>query len=570
MAQGILESQILKLLKLHAPVKAKKLASILSSEFGKHVDRSDINSALYHLKTTGKTVVDSDYCWSIVGQKKSSVDEDEKDDFILEEPRIRPEIKFTDEQQAIINLDPSQHLLIRGQAGSGKTTVLAARAGKIISALEKGSLLFLTYNTALSAYVKKSFVQAGMKGDIDIKTFHEWCRDASRLLGSEFVGWVDSKNRSEQLHYFIGAAQKEMGDHRLYQHETNSKLMSWWGDEIAWLFGQYITRLDEYLSVDRKGRGSNVRVLQEDKPYIWCVYELYLEWLEETRQEDYDNPAGLMLKTLTERGSYLCESLRYDHVLIDEVQDFDKSWLMAAVKIPRVSLSLAGDMAQKIYRRSFTWTSVGIQVQGGRSRRLSTNHRTTKQIMDVASYLLLGNETVQSAEYTELVGPKKNGPKVKKIIGDNPKASYENGYQWIAESYKRVRATSVAVVLPFSKQLYPAKTSLEKYGLTVKNAKGAALGNLSGGAVVTTYHQLKGLEFDHVVIMGLHDSQYPGRILDSIPEEDQAEEIQLMKRVLYVAMTRAKQSVTLIGANPFCRLFKDVPADLIDDITINS
>ena len=120
--------------------------------------------------------------------------------------------------------------------------------------------------------------------------------------------------------------------------------------------------------------------------------------------------------------------------------------------------------------------------------------------------------------------------------------------------------------MPFNRQLIPAQKALDKLGVTVKKAKGATLGSFSGGVVVTTYHQLKGLEFDHVVIMGLHDAQYPGRLLENVPEEDQADEENLLRRVLYVAMTRAKESATLVGSEPFCRFLKDVPDDLIEKV----
>jgi superfamily I DNA/RNA helicase len=374
MDQAVFETQLLKLVELHAPIKARKLAAILADEFGMHVDRSDVNSALYRLKSEGKTRVDGSYQWQLNGKAVSlpgKADNVKKATYT--EP-TQPAIVFTEEQQAVIDLDPSQHLLIRGQAGSGKTTVLAARAGRIISAMNKGSLLFLTYNAALSAYVKKAFAQSGMKGDIDVRTFHDWARNAAKGFGFEFTGWVDGKARSEQIKVLVNEAKDEVGAHRLFELSDAPELTAWWGDEIAWLFGQHITRLDDYLAVERTGRGTAVRVSQEDRRFIWCVYELYEEWLEDTRQEDYDNPAGLLLRTLMERGEDLPDEFRYDHVMIDEVQDFDKSWLLAAAKIPRVSLSMAGDLAQKIYRRSFSWSSVGIQVQGGRSRRLSPNH----------------------------------------------------------------------------------------------------------------------------------------------------------------------------------------------------
>ena len=553
MSHAILEQQIRNLLRIHAPIKARQLAKILSDEFGEHVDRSDVNSALYRLKSSGQTKKNAKYQWRLTNTPPPP-------------PPTDPEISFTPEQEAIIKLDPSNHLLVRGQAGSGKTTVLAARAGHILSAMNKGSLLFLTYNAALCAYVKKAFKQAGMKGSIDVRTFHKWTRHAIKDLGYTFRGWVDAKKRAEKIKEFIVEAQHEVGAHRLYDLETSPHLIDWWGDEIAWLFGQHITRLEEYRSVERRDRGTAVRLTRDDRTFVWPVYELYQEWLEESGQEDYDNPAGLLLRVLEEKNRDLPETLRYDHLMIDEVQDFDKSWLLAAVKIPRVSLSLAGDLAQKIYRRSFSWSSVGIQVQGGRSRKLGGSFRTTAQIMEVAIQLLEGDQTTTDDDATPIIMPTKQGDKVRLLIGSDPRRAYDDGYQYVADHFKRLRKTSVVVALPFSRQLYPAQKALESRRVKVTRAKGSNLGNFEGGVVVTTFHQLKGLEFDHVVIMGLHDAQYPGRLFERVPEEDREDEAYILKRVLYMAMTRAKISVTLVGSEPFCRFFGVIPRELFEAI----
>lgn len=570
MDKEALEVQILNLLRVHAPVKARKLAVMLSKEFGQQIDRKDVNSILYRLKGSSKTTKNDKHDWSIkeaatkkAAKKKPTVP------VTPDVPPAVPSITFTPEQQTIIDLDPSNHLLIRGQAGSGKTTVLAARAGRIISATSKGSLLFLTYNSALCAYVKKAFKQAGMKGDIEVHTFHEWTRNAIKSLGYEFKGWVTGKDRSDKLKEFLGEAKDEMGDHRLYDLEKSPHLLDWWGDEIAWLFGQYIQRLDEYSAVERTDRGTAVRLTREDRRYVWPVFEMYVEWLEESQKEDYDNPAGLLLRVLEESNQTFPDALRYDHVMVDEVQDFDKSWLLTVAKVPRISLSLAGDLLQRIYHRSFTWTSVGIQVQGGRSKRLGGSHRTTLEIMEVAKHLLDGDKLTSSEDATPIVMPNKHGDHVKMIVGDNPKHAYDSGYDFVAENFKLMRKTSVAVALPFSRQLYPAQQALAKRKVKASRAKGNTLGNFDGGVVVTTYHQLKGLEFDHVIIMGLHDDQYPGRLLEKVSEEDRDEEAHLMSRVLYMAMTRAKQSVTLVGSTPFCRFFDSVPKEIFDLVVGN-
>lgn len=567
MVDSTLENQVLALLSIHQPIKARKLAKMLADEFGKHVDRSDTNSILYRLKSENITSIDNKYEWTMKSEETNAQKGSRTKEQVSETTAItQPAITFTAEQQAIIDLDPSNHLLIRGQAGSGKTTILAARAGKIISATSKGSLLFLTYNTALTAYVKRSFEKSGMKGDIEIKTFHEWARETAEQLGATFNGWIDSKRRDEQLSRIISSSRGELGPHRLLDMQGAPELREWWSCEIAWLFGQHITKLGQYLSTDRVGRGTATRISQDDRKIVWSVFEAYQEWLEESRLEDYDNPAGLILRTIEETATEFPDNLRYDHLCIDEVQDFDKSWLMAAVKVPRVSLTMAGDLAQKIYHRNFTWSSVGIKVQGARSKNLMGSHRTTKEIMMVAKHLLVNNDVSKHSEYLDPEMPKRHGDKVRIIVTHDPKTAYQIGYEWVADRFRSLRTSSVAVILPFSRQLKPAKISLENLGLKVRTAKGTTLGNFSGGVVVTTYHQIKGLEFDHVVIMGLHDAQYPGRLLTNIPQEDRDEELQLMRRVLYVAMTRAKQSVTLVGSLPFCRFFDEVPDDLFKEV----
>lgn len=552
-----LEAQIKKLLNISSPIKARKLAIILSDEFGLHVDRSDVNSILYTMQKEGVAKKDKAHQWSLCLSKKIEIEE------VVDEI-IEPTIVFTPEQESVINLDPNEHLLIRGQAGSGKTTVLAARAGRILSAMNHGTLLFLTYNTALCSYVEGAFKKAGMSGNIDVKTFHDWAKNTSKSLGYEFSGWVTTKDRSEKLRLFIKQAKSELGEHRLYNLEKKPEIILWWNEEIAWLFGQHVTHLDEYKSIERIGRGSAIRLPSEDRKYIWFIFEEYQEWLEETHQEDYDNPAGLILRSLMETNSSLPDDIRYDHVFIDEVQDFDRSWLLAVVQVAKVSLTLAGDLAQKIYKRNFSWSSVGIQVRGGRSKKLSASHRTTKQIMDVANYLLVGSGITKSEDYVSPVIPSKNDKKVNLIIADNPREAYEQGYDWISKNYKILRGKNVAIALPFSNQLYPAQKALEKRGVTAILAKGRKLGVTDSGIIVTTYHQLKGLEFNHVVIMGLHDAQYPGRILMKVPDEDREQEEELMKRVLYVAMTRAKNTVTLVGSDPFCRFFSDIPEEIFE------
>jgi DNA helicase-2/ATP-dependent DNA helicase PcrA len=69
-------------------------------------------------------------------------------------------------------------------------------------------------------------------------------------------------------------------------------------------------------------------------------------------------------------------------------------------------------------------------------------------------------------------------------------------------------------------------------------------------------HGTKGLEFDHVAVVGLDEGRFPSRT--SLEESDDPKRaLEEERRLAYVAWTRAKQSLTLVydpGApSPFLR-----------------
>jgi DNA helicase-2/ATP-dependent DNA helicase PcrA len=78
------------------------------------------------------------------------------------------------------------------------------------------------------------------------------------------------------------------------------------------------------------------------------------------------------------------------------------------------------------------------------------------------------------------------------------------------------------------------------------------------GVQVLAMHAAKGLEFDHVYVLGLHAASMPGahaRTLEPIPPEllketlpdgDHAAHVAEMRRLLHVAMTRARQRLVLV------------------------
>lgn len=88
--------------------------------------------------------------------------------------------------------------------------------------------------------------------------------------------------------------------------------------------------------------------------------------------------------------------------------------------------------------------------------------------------------------------------------------------------------------------------------------------------VMMTIHSAKGLEFPHVFLVGAEDGLFPS--LRSIGESDELEE---ERRLCYVAITRAKKSLTVTHArqrmlygrttsNRLSRFIRDIPEELLD------
>ena len=85
-----------------------------------------------------------------------------------------------------------------------------------------------------------------------------------------------------------------------------------------------------------------------------------------------------------------------------------------------------------------------------------------------------------------------------------------------------------------------------------------------------TVHSVKGLEFDHVFVVGLEEGIFPH--VNSLMENSELEE---ERRLCYVAITRAKDDLYLVNArrrtlygndqiNPISRFIEEIPQELLE------
>ena len=102
-------------------------------------------------------------------------------------------------------------------------------------------------------------------------------------------------------------------------------------------------------------------------------------------------------------------------------------------------------------------------------------------------------------------------------------------------------------------------TAVAEAGLPEEEAEGEAH---VPAVQILTMRQARGLEFDHVFVLGLEATRMPGArrrameplpdelLREALPQEDRAQHVAQMRRLLHVAMTRARETLVLAHAAP--------------------
>ncbi|MEM9480472.1 MAG: 3'-5' exonuclease [Verrucomicrobiota bacterium] len=240
---------------------------------------------------------------------------------------------------------------------------------------------------------------------------------------------------------------------------------------------------------------------------------------------------------------------QYGAVLIDEGHDFEPEWLKLIVQMvdPATdSFLLLYDDAQSIYRKGsgldFSLSSVGIKA-AGRTTILRLNYRNTREILKLAYNFareFIGPKA-SDEDHIPLIEPESTG-----LSGAIPSfRSCKNFAEEVDHAVQSIRAwlddnipaREIAVVC-FRK--YHGK-ALE-YRLAQEGINHLWLGNKAQKKsydpskeriTILSAQSSKGLEFHSALLFGI------GHI------KDDPDQVESQTRILYVAMTRAKQRLAL-------------------------
>jgi hypothetical protein len=234
----------------------------------------------------------------------------------------------------------------------------------------------------------------------------------------------------------------------------------------------------------------------------------------------------------------------YDHVVVDEAQDFTPLQLLLLHRLSRNSMTLAGDLTQRIFATGIRdWSELGEPIDN--QFVLTMSHRTTLETAVFASALV---QAESSATLATRVAHHGDRPLVIQCPDSTSAVTGAIGYiQEIKDSH---REASILLVHPRNSALRGLRDALAAIGITGYVAKGDTW-EFSEKVTVTTYRRVQGLEYDYVVILGLDE-------FESMPTSGNR------SRILYTLATRAKQQVIFSIGGPLPTLLRAVDSSLYD------
>ncbi len=246
------------------------------------------------------------------------------------------------------------------------------------------------------------------------------------------------------------------------------------------------------------GMGVDGRILDDDLPY-----GLF---------DENDDALLLKLTQLKYGGLPIAGSGRtvtYEHVIVDEAQDLSPTdiGVLRGALTKRASMTLAGDTAQKlIFDNGFdTWEDMlaAVGVQGMKIDQLKISYRSTQEVVAFSRHVL-----GPLADPEPPVVPRSGAPVEQFQFGSTGEA-----LAFLGESLRslalRERKSNVAVVARYAAQADIYYQGLKKSEVpSLRRVYGKEF-SFSPGVDVVDVTQIKGLEYDYVILVEVNESSYP-------------------------------------------------------------
>lgn len=445
------------------------------------------------------------------------------------------------EQQQYVEMERTPLILLKGAAGSGKTTVGIYRAIRLV---EQGRrVLVVTFNKTLAS-VTRSLIEE-LIGPLP-----------KELVVTHLHSLMMALLRRRSLHLNLDTKEQQLAPRLLEEalHEVRRRKNApvllrerdFFHEEIKRVInGLGLKSVEEYKEVERYGRKTALNAKQRE--VVWEVYSTYQRKLAQAKHHDWSDVAPAALQSLQEKPF----ETPFDDIIVDEAQDLvpvDLRVIQHLVK-PGGSVMILADAAQTLYSRGFSWKQAGIQARG-RTAILRKNFRNTRQVAEASAYLLEQNKLMRSSnEYVDPEWTQRQGssPIVMKATSRFHQIEIVRDHILDLVSDQTFRLSDFAVLCLTNELCRQCKGVFEQAGLRTVHHEDSDFDLLEERIKVLTIHSAKGLEFPVVFLLGLINGEFPsGKGMQHLDREEVELFIEQQRTLCYVGMTRAAEALYLL------------------------
>lgn len=510
------------------------------------MDGEDINSVIASIEE-GQVGLNEDKLLSNNNKRRFvELTDDDALKSIIEQGMDKWQIFLHPSQRKLVYADYKGTMKVSGGAGTGKT-VAALHRLKYLCESPNVNVLFTTYTKTLSQNliepIEKLNVPKGKYtlGNID-KVLLDTAQKYNVKAGYKVLDYSGDDESLKLWREILETEVTEFDEQFLYDEYI----------DVIVYFGNKDTK--QYMLQPRIGRTKALS--RKQRTEIWKLVEKYVALKQERKLVD-------RLELFNEMTNYLNENdiHPYTNVIADEFQDFSNpelKFLRALVKEGHNDLFLTGDPIQRIYTgKKMNFGAAGINVRGVRSRKLKINYRTTEPIRRTAISIIKGVdfddldggiETTKG--YVSLIH--EGIVPEYKIVSDS-NAETEQVIKWLKEcNDSDIKPSEICIAAPSTNLLKELQSRLHNNGTEYRIIKGTLKQGCTNGVDLCTYHSLKGLEYRAIILIGVNERNLPSKPTASYPfvgmdNIAQKEYISSKKSLLYVAITRARQLVYMVG-----------------------
>ena len=472
--------------------------------------------------------------------------------------------------RAVINGE--DQLLVLAGAGSGKTSVLAARAAWLLRRkyASADQVLLLSFGREAAREMDERVQKCTGETGITARTFH--------ALALHIIQQSSNKPPKISALESDAALRRQLLIGTWQQHCAQKKSFAngwrqWIEDELAWectdpefwndkqLINRLTGRLERWISLIRTHGGSRP-VMTEEAPdairplfgkRLGLLAPLLKAWKQHLKDEGAVDFSGLIRQAiaLLEKGRFISP---WKYILVDEFQDISalRADLLHALRKQNkhTGLFVVGDDWQAIYR--FAGAEVDLTTRfhdifgEGDVCVLDQTYRFSQRIGDVANRFVQRNPAQLKKE---LNSQDKGNKKSISLLPVEQLEALVNKMSGYAEENETI------LILGRYHYLRPAL-------MDIAATRWPRL-NLS----FMTFHASKGKEADYVIVTGLSDGSdgFPARTPESVIEQGLLPETESFpdaeeRRLAYVAMTRARKQLWLLYD-------KAAPSDFVEELS---